>query len=181
MFGIDPITIGIGTLVWLAFKKQSGSQFGAMTAERQEIFSSAMAHCEDPQKLVSLSEAFRKEGLKPQAYALRKRAEWRGRTEAQKKEHADIFDRAMKSENANAILTVAAAFEDLTATVKAKQLRDRVQTLNELAVRKQAEAQAASEKLAAEKTAATAADKTKNGAEKPVIPGNTPEEKVAQA
>jgi len=139
MFGFDPISIGVGVLVWLAFKKQGGTNFGKMTAEREDLFRNAMAHCADPAKLTFLAEEFKKEGLKAEAYALKKRSEWRGRTEDVRKAHAAIFEKAIKSENALAILSVAAAFEDMTATVKAKQLRDRAQLLNEQALKKQAE------------------------------------------
>jgi hypothetical protein len=139
MFGFDPISIGVGVLVWLAFKKQSGTQFGVMTAEREDLFRNAMAHCADPTKLVKLAEVFKQEGLKAEAYALKKRAEWRGRSEDVRAQHSAIFEKAIKSENALAILSVAAAFEDMTATIKAKQLRDRAQALNEQALKREAE------------------------------------------
>jgi hypothetical protein len=182
MFGFDPLTIGIGTLVYLAFKKQSGTQFGTVTAEREEVFRNAMSYCEDPQKLIALAEAFRKEGLKAYAAVLRKRAEWRSRTEEKRKEHAAIFERAMASDNASAILGIAAAFEELTATVKANQLRKRVQDLNEQALKKQAETQEAKDKAEKATSAATAAAaKESNGkANAASIPGNT-EEKTAIA
>ena len=145
MSGFDPITIGVGALLWMAFKKQSGTQFGAMTPEREELFRNAMAHCVDPQKLAKLADIFRQEGLKVEAQVLKKRAEWRGRSEAKRKEHQEIFERAMKSESAQAILTVAAAFEDMTATFKASKLRERVQKIQEEALRKQGEAELAEE------------------------------------
>jgi hypothetical protein len=185
MFGFDPISIGVGVLVWLAFKKQSGTQFGVMTAEREDAFRNAMAHCLDPAKLKMLADIFRKEGLKAEAYALQKRAEWRGRAEDVRAAHAAIFEKAMSSENAIAILSVAAAFEDMTATIKAKQLRDRAQLLNEQALKKQAEAKVEADKAVAEAAKAKAeASKPKPQAAEPVngaakhtetIPGNTAE------
>lgn len=173
MFGFDPISIGVGVLVWLAFKKQSGTQFGAMTAEREDLFRNAMAHCADPKKLAFLANEFKKEGLKAEAYALKKRSEWRGRSEDVRAAHASIFEKALNSENATAILSVAAAFEDMTATVKAKQLRERAQLLNEQALKKHAEAEAAK------------AAKSKQDIEAPAkpvqdIPRNTTEETAAE-
>lgn len=158
MIGFDPLTLGVGTLIYLAFKKQSGTKFGAMTPEREELFRNAMAHCADAQKLVKLADIFKQEGLKAEAAVLRKRAEWRGRTEAKRKEHAAVFERAMKSENAQAILAVAMAFEEMTATYKASQLRQRVLDLNEQALRKQGEAEAETEKPVAAEVVAAAAE-----------------------
>jgi hypothetical protein len=177
MFGFDPISIGVGVLVWLAFKKQSGTQFGAMTAEREDLFRNAMAHCADPKKLAFLANEFKKEGLKAEAWALKKRAEWRGRSEDVRAAHASIFERALNSENATAILSVAAAFEDMTATVKAKQLRERAQMLNEQALKKHAEAEEAKAKESAAKLKPES-----NGAAKKAesIPGNTAEESATE-
>jgi hypothetical protein len=169
MFGFDPISIGVGVLVWLAFKKQGGTNFGKMTAEREDLFRNAMAHCADPAKLGFLADEFKKEGLKAEAYALKKRSEWRGRTEDVRKAHSDIFEKAIKSENALAILSVAAAFEDMTATVKAKQLRDRAQALNEQALKKQAELDAE-----AAKAKPAPVEKPEN------IPGNNSESNAAE-
>lgn len=157
MFGFDPITLGVGALLVYAFKKQSGTAFGQVTPEREELFRNAMAHCIDPQKLQKLAEIFRQEGLKVEAAVLRKRAEWRGRSEAKRKEHQEIFDRAMKSESVQSILAVAAAFEDMTATFKANKLRERVQKINEEALRKQGEEEAAHEKVPVESAPSEAA------------------------
>ena len=187
MFGFDPISIGVGVLVWLAFKKQSGTQFGVMTPGREEVFRNAMAHCLDPEKLKLLANEFKKEGLKAEAYVLQKRAEWRARSEAVREKHAAIFEKALNSENATAILSVAAAFEDMTATIKAAQLRARAQALNEQALRKQgeakakaeAEAKAESDKAVAEAAKAKAA--ASNGAAKAEnIPGNNSETAAAE-
>lgn len=127
----DPITIGVGVLVWLAFKKQSGTQFGAVTPEREELYQNAMAYCADPEKLRGLAREFQKEGLRAQADLLNKRADWRGRSAEEKQGHAEIFDRAMKSQNVQAILDVASAFEGMTASKKAEQLRAHAQAVNE--------------------------------------------------
>lgn len=130
---LDPLTMGVGLAVWLAFRKQSNSQsqFGVLTPEREEIYNNALEFLHDPMRLEKLAEDFRREGLKVQSAMLKKRAEWRARNPQQKAEHEDVFTRAMKSTNIHAILEVAKAFEQLTATAKAKQLRDRAKALYE--------------------------------------------------
>ena len=126
---MDPLTIGIGLAVWLAFRKQGESQFGVLTPEREEVYKNALEHLKDPLRLVELAKEFQTTGLKVQASMLRKRAEWRARTDQQRLEHEAVFEKAMQSENAQAILMVAQAFEDMTATIKAMRLRERVKEL----------------------------------------------------
>ena len=127
----DPLTLGVGALLFLAFKKQSGTKFGAVTPEREELYQNAMAYCQDPEKLRELARDFEREGLKTYAGAMRKRADWRARSPETRATHAEIFDRALKSENVPAILEVAALFEAFTATKKAEQLRAHAQAVNE--------------------------------------------------
>lgn len=126
---MDPLTIGVGIALWLAFRKQGESQFGVLTPEREEVYKNALEHLKDPMRLMELAKEFQVTGLKAQAAILRKRAEWRGRTDQQRESHEAIFKKAMQSENIQAILHVAQAFEDMTATVKAAQLRERVTNL----------------------------------------------------
>lgn len=171
MFGVDPITIGVGTLIWLAFRKQTNTQFGVLTAAREEVYRNAMAHCADPDKLNKLAGVFQTEGLKTEAYMLRKRAEWRGRSEAQRKVHADIFAKAMVSKNVPAILQVAAAFDEMTATIKAGHLRARAQELNEAALKSAEPASKPVEKPAEAKPAEV--KPVVNGSGGAGIPGNT--------
>jgi arginine utilization protein RocB len=126
---MDPLTIGIGLAVWLAFRKQGESQFGVLTPEREEVYKNALEHLKDPMRLVELAKEFQTTGLKAQAATLRKRAEWRARSDQQREAHEEIFQRAMKSTNVQAILHVAQAFESMTATVKAAHLRQRARDL----------------------------------------------------
>ena len=128
----DPVTIGIGTAVWLLFRNQGNTQFGVLTTEREEVYRNALEFLQDPLKLETLATQFQQEGLKVQAAMLRKRAEWRGRTDLVKKQHEHIFAQAMKSENIHGILGVAEAFEKMTATVKASQLRAHAKALYDL-------------------------------------------------
>jgi hypothetical protein len=131
MIPLDPLSLGIGLAVWLAFRKQEETHFGQLTPERDEVYRNALEYLHDPVRLRKLAEDFQKFGLKVQASMLRKRADWRGRTEEQKAAHNAIFERAMASPNIQAVLQVAKAFEDMTATVKASQLRKHVADLVE--------------------------------------------------
>src|SRR5215831_12872848 len=139
-FGIDPVTIGVSALIWYAFRQQSGKNYGVLTPEREEVYRNALEFCGDPERLNRLSAAFQKEGLKAEAWTLRQRAKWRARTPEQRKVHADIYEKALVSENIAGILKVASAFEALTATNKAKILRERAQMLNERNLRELANA-----------------------------------------
>lgn len=128
---MDPITIGLGIAAWLAFKDNARKDYGVLTPERDEIYRNAMEHCHEADRLVNLAKEFKGMGLKAQASMLEKRAKWRSRTPEQKKQHDEIYARAMASTNVKGIIDVANAFEGWTATVKAKQLRGRVAQLQE--------------------------------------------------
>ncbi len=128
---LDPMTIGLGIALWMGFRKQSGTQFGVLTPQREEVYRNALEFLQDPMKLNELAEHYQQEGLKVQAAMLRKRAEWRGRTSQVKAQHEHIYTKAMESTNVHAILSCAEAFEKMTATVKAQKLRDRAKALYE--------------------------------------------------
>ncbi len=137
---IDPLTIGVGALLWAVFRKQSNTEFGKQTPERAEVYRNAMEYCHDPARLTALAADFKKFGLKAEAHCLTMRAKWRGRTPEQKTAHDAIFTKAMASTNAEAIADVAKIFESMTATIKAAQLRERIKSLTAAA---EAAAQAA--------------------------------------
>jgi hypothetical protein len=176
---LDPTTIGIGVAIWLAFRNQGNSQFGVLTAERDEVYRNALEFLHDPLKLEELANTYQKEGLKVQAAMLRKRAEWRGRSETLRAQHEDIFNRAMQSKNVHGILAVAEAFEKMTATAKAKELREHAKGLyeaNAAEVRAKAEAEKApkAEPESAPVQESTVVPKAKaNGAKAESIPRNT--------
>jgi len=164
----DPLTLGVGALLFLAFKKQSGNtKFGAVTPEREELYQNCMAFCHDPQKLREHAKLFAREGLKAHALALEKRAEWRDRSPETKAVHADLFDRAMKSTNVPSILQVAALFQEATATQKAEQLRAHAQAVNEAALRAQMQPEPASP--AAPEAAPVPEPKKTNGVHVPEV------------
>lgn len=132
----DPMTVGLGLVAFLLFKNKGETNFGALTPEREEVFRNAMEHLLDTRKMLALADAFQRDGLKVQAYLLRKRAEWRSRPDALRKEHETIFHRAMASTNLSAIAQIADVFEAQTATGMATALRQRIQYLQDQALAK---------------------------------------------
>ncbi len=130
----DPMTllmIGAGAV---AFRELNRKDYGILTAERDERYRTAMSECHDPQTLLTEAKLFADHGLKAQAALLKRRAEWRSRPDALKRQHEAIFQRAMKSTNIPAILEVAASFEGWTATQKAGALRAHAQRVQEKAL-----------------------------------------------
>ena len=59
---LDPLTIGIGAAIFLAFRNQGGSQFGVLTPEREEVYRNALEFLHDPLKLEELAVNYQKEG-----------------------------------------------------------------------------------------------------------------------
>jgi len=158
----DIVTMGALGLLFLAFKKQSNTQFGVLTPEREEMYRNAMEHLKDPERLRKLAVEFQREGLKAEAYCMRKRADWRGRSPEVRAQHDEIFKRAMQSENALAVLEVASIFENMTATIKAQQLRNHATELND-----KQEAAAAAEVSEIREEAATVVPPAEVPAEEP--------------
>ena len=126
----DPLTIGVGALIWAAFRKSSNKQFGVYTPEREELYQKIMQDRHIlPQTMIQYAGEFEKNGLKAQGFWIRKRAEWRSRSPKTRAEHDAIFKKAMESENVEAILNCATIFENMTATWTAGQLRERAKSL----------------------------------------------------
>jgi hypothetical protein len=131
---MDPLTIfavGAGALL---FREMNRKDHGVLTPSREERYRNMMEYCYDPAILKEESRLFAEYGLKPQAAMLKRRGEWRSRTDEVKQAHEDVYQRALKSTNIPAILEVADAFEGWTATKKATTLRDRVRILQEEAL-----------------------------------------------
>ncbi len=97
---------------------------GALTPERQMIYDTAMKDVRDSEKLRSLAKTFREQGLPTHADMLEKRANLRDMPKHIKHERREIFKKAMKSTNANAIRTLANAFEKQGAAGSAASLRE---------------------------------------------------------
>jgi len=141
MIPMDPMTLGIGLLIWQSFRRQSNSEYGVMTPGREEVYRNAMEKLTNPQKLIKIAGIFERYGLAPQANVLKIRAKWHARPQNVRDQHREIFDKAMASTNPIAILKVANVFERMTATVLAAKLRARVDELGRLALEKEKEEQ----------------------------------------
>jgi len=128
---IDPLTLFIVGAGALAFREINKKDYGILTAERDERYRIAMSNCYDPQVLLAEAKLFGDYGLKAQAVMLKRRSEWRSRPEELKRTHEDVFQKAMRSTNIPAILEVAAAFEQWTATKKAAALREHARVVQE--------------------------------------------------
>lgn len=127
----DPLTAGVLFAGWLAWRKQTGTNFGVLTPDREDLYRNALAHLQDPDKMKALADAFEKEGLKLQAKLLRKRAEWRSRDAAKRDQHEAVYQKALLSENATAVVEIAKAFESMTATAKAARLYEHARNLRD--------------------------------------------------
>jgi hypothetical protein len=127
----DPLTLFMVGAGALAVRELSRKDYGVLTAARDERYRNAMASCYDSQMLFQEAKLFAEHGLKAQAAMLKRRAEWRSRSDAVKKAHQEIFEKALTSENIQGILEVAAAFEGWTATKKAAILREHAGKLQE--------------------------------------------------
>lgn len=123
MFGFDPLSIGVGLALWLAFRKQANTNHGIMTPAREEVFRNAMQFGQDPKRLKDLAAEFEKQGLKPQSYWLSQRARWRERPPEVVAQHEAVFVKAMASENIPVVLEIAQLFDSLSATANAQRLR----------------------------------------------------------
>jgi hypothetical protein len=127
----DPLTLLLFGAGAVAFREINRKDYGVLTPSRDERYRNVMEHCYKPNLLNEEAKLFNDYGLKAQAAMLRRRAEWRARSEDLKKAHEEIYQKALLSENIAGILEVAAAFEGWTATKKAATLRERVRVLQE--------------------------------------------------
>ena len=122
------IPLAVMALGGLAFhqtvkREKQGPGKGVVTAQRQNIFETAMRDIEDPAKLRQLAATFREQGLPAQADMLEKRAKLRELPEPVKKARRDAFRKAIKSTDPNAVRNVANAFEKQGAMGAAESLR----------------------------------------------------------
>jgi|SRR5271165_2176010 len=133
---LDPLTllmVGAGALV---FREMNRKDYGVLTPSRDERYRNVMEYCHQPELLLEEANLFNEYGLKAQAAMLKRRAEWRARPPELKQTHEEIYQKALASENIQAILEVAFAFEGWTATKKAANLRHHVQTIQENMLKK---------------------------------------------
>ena len=119
-----PLIVGLGVLAVFKGKTKESKQ-GQMTAERTELFQSALNSAVlQPPHLEKLADAFQQQGLPAEAMLLRKRARLRGMSPQEKEQRKAIFRKALASNNPDAIEQVAAVYEGQGATGSAKRLRE---------------------------------------------------------
>lgn len=117
-----PITVVVLTAWAAATTGKRLLNRGKLTPERQVIYEQALKS-KDVKVLRTMADAFEKEGLKPQAELLRKRANLRELPEETKKARREAFDKGMKSSDVVGIRKLADAFESEGATGAADTLR----------------------------------------------------------
>lgn len=103
---------------------------GKNTPHRQHVFETALNEVKEPEKLRALAKAFRDQGLNAQADLLEKRARLRELPADVKAERREAFRKGMNSKDANAVLTLAEAFDREGATGAANALRNYASQLN---------------------------------------------------
>jgi hypothetical protein len=124
---IEATLLGIGVLVW----KKLG-QGHEWTPEHEEMYQAALEDLKGEAgvaKLREIAAQCEKNGHHVKAFALRRRADLRDTPAKVKKERHEVFRRAMRSTNIEAMLKVAAGFESITATQAASEIRQRVEWL----------------------------------------------------
>ena len=103
-----------------------------MTAERAQIYEAALVSLKDPGRLRSLADAFDSQGLSKQAKLLRQRADLNEAPPEKKLERRELYRKAMRSKNPQAVLQMAAAFDEVGATGAAFNLRQYAAALIQL-------------------------------------------------
>jgi predicted ATP-grasp superfamily ATP-dependent carboligase len=119
----------LASAVFMAYKR-AGKQ-KELSGERKEIYEKALEYLTDPDKLRKLADSFQKNGYKLEAMMLRKRADLRALPKEIKERNKEILEKALKSQNIDAVLRLADEFDKLTATGAAKRLRAHVEKLQQ--------------------------------------------------
>jgi hypothetical protein len=122
------VAAGIGGS-YLAGQKPSRG----LTAEREDIYNSLMAKG-SPTELLAMAKAFEDEGLSVQAGSLRQRAKLRSLPPEIIQQRRAIIRKALSSNNADAVVSVASAFRAEGATGAAQKLLDHAAALRNGAV-----------------------------------------------
>lgn len=128
------IEAGFAGLLLLAWRKGRQRGDGKLTVEEETMFREAFENIRGKNASAmfrKLADGFDKYGHPIHAKLLRTRADYLDRSPEKKVEHESIIKRAMNSINAEAIEQVAVAFEKLTATGIARDLRKHAQEVKD--------------------------------------------------
>jgi len=120
---LPAVIVGLGALAFWKAGKNENKEKPNMNPHQTTVFETAMNSVQDPAKLQALAKAFREAGLTTEADMLEKRAQLRNLPADVKEERAQVFRNAMSSENAEAVMRVAEAFEKEGAMGAAAALR----------------------------------------------------------
>ena len=117
------------TAVAVARKRR---KISGMTPERAQIYEAALISLKDGSRLRHLASVFESEGLVTQAKLLRQRADLNDAPPEKKLERRELYRKAMQSKNPKAVLSMAAAFDEVGATGAAFNLRQYAAALIQL-------------------------------------------------
>jgi hypothetical protein len=118
---IEATLLGLAVLTWKKLGKKE-----EWNEKREEMYQSALEHLTGPAgvaKLREIASECEKHGFHAKAHALRKRADLRNTDVKVKKQRHEAYLKGMQSTNVPAILKLAAAYEAITATGAARNLR----------------------------------------------------------
>lgn len=118
--------VGLGA--WKAIRRPDPV---GMTAQRVQIYQAALATLKDPQKLRTLAQAYEDAGCLAEARILKQRAQLRELPKHVRAQRRDVFARAIRSSNADAVRKVAEAFASEGALGAAENLRRHANSLVE--------------------------------------------------
>lgn len=126
-----PILVPAALLGGGAYYLFSKPKSGKMTPEREAVYNAALNAKPPlaPEKLRELAKAFESEGLAEQADLLRKRADLRDAPKEVKKARREVFKKALRSDNPEAVKNVSEAFKGAGATGMASQLDQHAKAL----------------------------------------------------
>lgn len=123
------LPIAVTVLVGVAYHQKTKHDkktvgIGELTPQRQEMYENAMVSQSDPEKLRTLSKAFRAQGLPTHADMLEKRAKLREMPPALKAQRKVTFQKALQCQDANKVFAVANLYEREGCTGSAAALRE---------------------------------------------------------
>ena len=168
------VETAFATLVFLAWRKVRGRK--GMTAERKDIYLSALEHLVDPEALRKLADGFEKDGLPIEASMLRKRADLRAMPREKWENFRALCERAIQKADSDpqVLEEMAQGFDAMTATGTAMKLRRRAaERRMEILAFAEQEEQRRREAAESEMRAQAEKEKPVNDTEAPPTPNNS--------
>lgn len=113
-----------GVAAFVQYNRKDKSR--GMTANEFKIFEALMNSTDDPAKLRIMSRAFEAEGFKEEAQLLLKRASLRELPAEEKAKRKEIFRKALRSDNIDALKLYADGLHEEGATGAEQAIRKRI-------------------------------------------------------